>query len=524
MNRWPFSLKRWHWQGFTTGILLFATTAIGAGIRLRHLADECPWYDEIITFAYLSADSLSEFLAQTSHQSPLVPPVYLTLEYFWAQWVGSSVFCVRLLSVILGTACIPLVFLVARSVYGRSAGLLAACLLMLNTQHLYYSQEIRMYALLAMLGLLSGLAFLKLMQTWRLTTLLAGFVANALLVFTHPFGLMLPVAEGLTLLFFRGSKRHSVLTWVGLHCAVLTALVLWLATRNLASGTEDVGWLSPPTLLTREQGPTGSNWPSSVEGVLLVSMGMNYRRESEPNMPPLSRTRQVWADAVVRVSLLFVLLRVVTDVFGACCSRRHTERQQDSVLRIRAVFLSLWVAVPIAALLLGSTLWQPMFFARYLLFATVVVPVLATGALRQVSQAATRRFLGAVLVLAALGQLLALPAGPLRRDWAAIACAASSAIKPTDTVVYHGKTAEAATLAHFLHCAQCTSETSAWLAAIKAMRAVEQGKTVWILTVEERAARIIGEEIERRGGHFAVVRLDSGESAYAGLVSRPSQL
>jgi uncharacterized membrane protein len=77
------------------------------------------------------------------------PPLYYSLEKFWLSWLGHSETAVRSLSAVLGTASIPLVYALGRSLIGTGAGLFAALLLATSALHIEYSQEARAYILLA---------------------------------------------------------------------------------------------------------------------------------------------------------------------------------------------------------------------------------------------------------------------------------------------------------------------------------------------------------------------------------------
>ena len=59
------------------------------------------------------------------------------------QWGGDSTVLVRLPSLVLGTAAIPVVFLLGRRVAGTRVGLFAAAILALSPFAIFYSTEAR---------------------------------------------------------------------------------------------------------------------------------------------------------------------------------------------------------------------------------------------------------------------------------------------------------------------------------------------------------------------------------------------
>ena len=80
------------------------------------------------------------------------PPLYYALLHAWAALLGTGPAALRLLSLVVGVLTIPLLYLVARRMLSTRAALLAALLLTISPLHVYYSQEVRMYGLVALLS------------------------------------------------------------------------------------------------------------------------------------------------------------------------------------------------------------------------------------------------------------------------------------------------------------------------------------------------------------------------------------
>ena len=80
------------------------------------------------------------------------PPLYYALLHGWAALLGTGPTALRLFSVAVGILTIPLLYLVARRMLSARAALLATLLLTISPLHVYYSQEVRMYGLVALLS------------------------------------------------------------------------------------------------------------------------------------------------------------------------------------------------------------------------------------------------------------------------------------------------------------------------------------------------------------------------------------
>jgi uncharacterized membrane protein len=85
---------------------------------------------------------------RTVLRSDTSPPLYYLLLNGWTRLAGTGDVAVRLFSVLLGIACIPIAASLARRLGGRRAVLPAAVLFALGPQAVYYDTEVRMYALL----------------------------------------------------------------------------------------------------------------------------------------------------------------------------------------------------------------------------------------------------------------------------------------------------------------------------------------------------------------------------------------
>ena len=131
-----------------TGVVFFLIL-VGLGLRLARLSFQPLWWDEgySVWFATHPLARMAALTAQDIH-----PPLYYALLHGWTSLLGASPAALRLLSVAVGVLAIPLLFLVARRMLSARAALLATFLLTISPLHVYYSQEVRMYGLVALLS------------------------------------------------------------------------------------------------------------------------------------------------------------------------------------------------------------------------------------------------------------------------------------------------------------------------------------------------------------------------------------
>ena len=134
-----------------TGVLLLALFVLLAfALRVLRLDFQPLWWDEgySVWFATHPLGQMAALTAQDIH-----PPLYYALLHGWIGLLGAGPVSLRLLSVLFGVLAIPAIYLAGRRMLTRRAALLAAFLLAISPLHVYYSQEVRMYGLVALLSI-----------------------------------------------------------------------------------------------------------------------------------------------------------------------------------------------------------------------------------------------------------------------------------------------------------------------------------------------------------------------------------
>lgn len=82
-------------------------------------------------------------------------PLYFYLMHYWIAWFGTSEWILRFPSAFFGAASAVMIFLLGRELFTTFIGLVSSILLALSPEQIYFSQQARMYSLLALLLLLS---------------------------------------------------------------------------------------------------------------------------------------------------------------------------------------------------------------------------------------------------------------------------------------------------------------------------------------------------------------------------------
>jgi hypothetical protein len=212
-----------------TIVLLGAIVCLGAWLRLEDLGGESLWLDESASWIQ-SRGSFAELIAMTANDN--YPPLHNILLFASMKVFGSdSEWVLRLPSALLGILNLVAIYWLGSMLGGRIAGLLAALILALSGFHIYYSQEARMYALLAFAATLyaaSAFYFARSPDWWR-----AAFVAlsGLILLYAHPFGALnwiaLFGAVGFLILPTVSDARRAIWLWLVANGIAALGFVPW---------------------------------------------------------------------------------------------------------------------------------------------------------------------------------------------------------------------------------------------------------------------------------------------------------
>jgi hypothetical protein len=138
---------------------LAVLTVLAFWLRWHAVDAEPLWFDELLTWrraAAAPAALVADAFAGAHY------PLYFLVAAGALALFGDSVAALRAPSVLFGTLCVPLAFLIARALAGRGAGLAAAVLVTLSPFAVTYAQEARPYAMTMLLVLLALLGQVRL--------------------------------------------------------------------------------------------------------------------------------------------------------------------------------------------------------------------------------------------------------------------------------------------------------------------------------------------------------------------------
>jgi mannosyltransferase len=218
------------------GWLLAGIVAIAAVVRFATLGDQSFDHDEAVTAIRVLHPGLGDTLSVVGHLERS-PPLYYILAWLWSKIFGTGEVGLRSLSAVIGTLTVIPVYLAARELTSRRAGLIAAGLVALCPYLVWYSQEARSYALYVLFAAWGFCFFARALRsaTPRNLALWAGFSALALC--SHYFAVFLIVPQGLWLTRATWPKRNGLVATAATGGVGLALLPLALGQQSGSANT-----------------------------------------------------------------------------------------------------------------------------------------------------------------------------------------------------------------------------------------------------------------------------------------------
>lgn len=229
--------------------LLLALVALYIGVRLASLVRGDLWFDELFGVRLGRADLFG--LLERTAADQTNPPIFYLLIKGWMAIGGTSQWWLRLLPVLCSLlGLVALLRLTAVLRLGRSARLMTLALAALSPMLVFYSVELRAYALLFAVGTLATAecAALVLDEGAGPRRVLPLVVWNTLLPLIHYFGWTVIAAEwGVFLLLAPRQWK----TMVGVTVPALLTFAPWVfvvaeAAKQAGTFAPTIAWIQKP--------------------------------------------------------------------------------------------------------------------------------------------------------------------------------------------------------------------------------------------------------------------------------------
>ena len=199
-----------------------ALTLLGLGLRLTGL-HEGLFGDELYLYEIARLPDIGDVLSRV-HDTESTPPLGFVLAWATTK-LGDPTVTVRLPSLVLGTAAIPLTYLLGMRTVGRLPALAGAAFFALSPFAIWYADEARAYSTMIFLALLAALALVRALDTGRTGWWVVYAISACLILYTHYMGVFVVVAMA-AWSFWTQREHLRRLLWA--HAAIAIAYLPWL--------------------------------------------------------------------------------------------------------------------------------------------------------------------------------------------------------------------------------------------------------------------------------------------------------
>jgi hypothetical protein len=226
-------------------------------------------------------------------------PLYFYFMHYWLELFGISEWVLRLPSAVFGALAVVLIFLLARELFNSLVGLVGSLLIGFMPEQIHYSQQARMYPLLALLAIAStyAIALARKHSSSRWPYVLFAVLSIAGL-YTHYEYVFFFAAQSFYIWVASPLGREKKWAWLIAQGATLAAFFPWvligLAQRR--TSPEIIAWVRGPLsagmvlaeivskltrLISVPEAPLG--WVSVIVAYGLLGLGvlsLRYHRQT----------------------------------------------------------------------------------------------------------------------------------------------------------------------------------------------------------------------------------------------------
>ncbi len=232
-------------NGWLIAILLLATF-----LRLFHIGFQSLWLDEIFTLNISNPKLSSDEFHFEMILREGFPYLYFYILHFLYAILGYSPETARLLSAVGGIVGVYAVYLLAKEVFSKNAGLIAAFLMAINEYNIQISQDARPYSLYLMATILSFYRLAIFLRNPNLKNAFWYGIFTALIINFNFFGFINILSQVVIILaFIILAPREGKIKFLKLS-SLSGVIALLLFAPNYKMLTKLIGfksfWVPPP--------------------------------------------------------------------------------------------------------------------------------------------------------------------------------------------------------------------------------------------------------------------------------------
>lgn len=316
---------------------------IAAILRFYHSDFQSIWLDEILSMNNSDPKlNFKEFYDKIMFFE-FIPHLYFLILKIFFQIFGFTTLVGRNLSAIIGVLGVYSIYLLAKELFNKNAGLIASSLLSVNIFHIAYSQEIRPYGLFFLFSVLSFYRLSIFIKNYNYKNAIYYGIFTGLILNSHFFGFITIFSQYLILLFFiiktplENRKKFFIMSFLS---GIIT-LIVFLPAYSAFMRVSEINsfWLQKP-------GPEAYTY-----------MFKEFFGSSE----------------MVLFFINFIIIYYSINIFKINLANYSLKTILDNKLIFSFIIMFFWLFISLLIPLLRSYLDVPMILSRYFIN---ILPVL----------------------------------------------------------------------------------------------------------------------------------------------------
>lgn len=359
--------RAWYGNGWlSANAVLVLVLIAGGALRLLTLNRESLWFDELYVVWSRNLpfrDMVPEIFA-SDH-----PPAFYLVGYLW-DYLGRTEFRIRALSALLGIAVILLVYLTAKELFSRRAGLWAAAFTAVSPLLVWYSRDATSYAWVIAISLASLYLLTRSCLRGGWGNWSAYVAVTMIAVFSHVMAAVLLIAEVAYFLILRGRTKTGIKPWLASQALLFASLALMLATIRYYGNKLE---LADPTLLDS----LNRFYTALSSAAYTLLLGYKNQPYFSPAAVPYIR----WTQALL-------VLAVLGAVALPFISRRVRQVFVNRTTAALLAFTTVIIVGPVAVLLTRNTIAAGRYYAWAAPAIMILLAVVVAAAPRRIGVAA----------------------------------------------------------------------------------------------------------------------------------------
>ncbi len=232
-------------------VIVLVVVVIAAGLRFFGLEYQSLWSDEMFSIGISRDHGLLDIIQLTG--ADVHPPGYQILLAIFIKLFGDSEAGTRLLSALAGTFSVYVIYLLGKQLFSVKEGILAAAILCISNQAIFYSQEARSFSLLLLSVLVCALLFQRILDDIKKTdspnkNLKYSYIASCIFtMYVHYYGLLFIMLQTIATIIFFYSNKPKLFSFIKLYLIIYAFLLPWIPTLANQLHIKQF-WIPEPTI------------------------------------------------------------------------------------------------------------------------------------------------------------------------------------------------------------------------------------------------------------------------------------